>query len=341
MVEKANSLDELLEDCPKNSVICDNLIRAWAKINSPMYQNIVCSISGGSDSDIMLDIVWRCDKENKINYVWFNTGLEYYATKNHLKYLENKYNITIKPYKAIKSIPLSCKEYGQPFISKYVSEMISRLQKHNFKWEDRPFEELYKEYPKCKIALNWWCNHSEDINGNKSRFNISYNKFLKEFIIQNPLKFRISNKCCLYAKKKVVYEILKENNYDLNIVGIRKAEGGARSSAYKSCFDDSGDGFDNYRPIFWYKDSDKKMYEKAYDIVHSKCYTEYGLSRTGCSGCPYGRGFEYELEVIKKYEPNLFTAANHIFGDSYEYTRQYKQYCKEMNEKQRKGECSN
>ena len=37
----------------------------------------------------MLDIVWRCDKDNKVDYVWFDTGLEYQATKDHLKYLEN------------------------------------------------------------------------------------------------------------------------------------------------------------------------------------------------------------------------------------------------------------
>ena len=96
MVQKANTIEELLQDCPVNSIIGDNLIRAWSKINSPKYKKIVCSISGGSDSDVMLDIIWRCDKDNKVDYVWFDTGLEYQATKEHLKYLENKYNIKIK-----------------------------------------------------------------------------------------------------------------------------------------------------------------------------------------------------------------------------------------------------
>lgn len=117
-LRKAKTLDELLDTCPCNQIIGDNLVRAWSKINSPKYKKIVCSISGGSDSDVMLDIVWRCDKNNKVDYVWFDTGLEYQATKDHLKYLENKYNIKIKPYKAIKPIPLSCKQYGQPFINK-------------------------------------------------------------------------------------------------------------------------------------------------------------------------------------------------------------------------------
>ena len=64
---KALSLDELLQTCPKNQIVGDNLVRAWSKINSSKYKKIVCSISGGSDSDVMLDIVWRCDKDNKVD----------------------------------------------------------------------------------------------------------------------------------------------------------------------------------------------------------------------------------------------------------------------------------
>ena len=52
---KPSSLEELLASCPKNKVIGDNLIRAWSKINSPKYKKIVCAISGGSDSDDMMD----------------------------------------------------------------------------------------------------------------------------------------------------------------------------------------------------------------------------------------------------------------------------------------------
>ena len=274
-VKKAESIEELLESCPKNQTIGDNLVRAWSKINSSKYKNILCSISGGSDSDVMLDIVWRCDKDNKVTYVWFDTGLEYQATKDHLKYLEEKYNIKIHPYKAIKPIPSSCKTYGQPFLSKTVSKYIYNLQKHNFKWEDKDFEILKKEYQGIDSYLKWWCN----MNSFKS-FNVNYHKYLKLFLIENPPYFKISDKCCYYAKKNVAHKCIKANNYDLNIIGVRKAEGGIRSASYKSCFDENGDGYDNYRPLFWYKNSDKYDYEFNYNILHSKCYTEYGFLRT-------------------------------------------------------------
>ena len=327
MVQKANTIEELLQDCPVNSVIGDNLIRAWSKINSDKYKKIACAISGGSDSDVMLDIIWKCDKDNKVTYVWFDTGLEYQATKDHLKYLEQKYNIKIYPYRAIKPIPVSCKQYGQPFISKQVSDYSSRLQKHNFKWEDKSFDELYEKYPRCKSALEWWCNKKKS-----DAFNIRRNKYLKEYMVKYPPQFNISSKCCLYAKKNVMHKLINEVNYDLNIIGVRKAEGGTRATSYKSCFDENASGCDNYRPLFWYKNNDKDCYDAAYAIEHSSCYTEYGLKRTGCAGCPFGRDFEYELEVIEKYEPKLYKAVNNIFGNSYEYTRKYKQFCKEMKE---------
>lgn len=329
-IKKYKDIDEILKKAPRgNPTIGENLIIAWAKINSPLYDKIKCSISGGWDSDILMDVVWRCDLENKVDYVWFDTGLEYQATKDHLKFLEQKYGIEIKPYKAIKPIPLTCKQYGQPFLSKRVSDYMSRLQKHGFKWEDRPFKELCKKYPKCEAALKWWCNEW----GGGSSFNIKRNRYLKEFIIENPPQFLISDKCCKHAKKDVGDKCMKENGYQLDIIGVRKAEGGNRKDVYKTCFDD-GDDWDRYRPLFWYKNKDKEIYDNHYGVTHSKCYTEYGLKRTGCAGCPFGRDFEYELEVIKKYEPKLFKAVMNIFGDSYEYTRMYRKFCEEMKQKE-------
>lgn len=318
-------IKSILDDTPQNLPIFDSLIIADNKIKR--YRNICCSISGGADSDILLDICAKVDKDKKVKYVFFDTGLEYEATKRHLKYLEQKYNITIDVEKAVKPIPLCCRIYGQPFLSKQVSEFIGRLQKHNFKWEDRPYDELVKEYPKCKSALKWWCNEK----GGKGVFNISRNKYLKEFMVENPPTFAISNKCCTYAKKYVAKNYKEANNIELSITGVRKAEGGARATAYKNCFTSNveRDIADEFRAIFWYKNDDKTVYENHYDIKHSDCYTKYGLTRTGCAGCPYGRDFEKELDIIKEYEPKLYKAVNKIFGESYEYTRRYKQFVKE------------
>ena len=312
-------LEQILKKChdTKNLTMFDSFIKAHPKIEAK--KNIVCSISGGSDSDIMLDIIAKLDTSKKAKYIFFDTGIEYDATKKHLDFLESKYGITIERRKALNPVPLGCRQYGVPFWSKHTSEMIERLQRYGFKWEDKPFDELIKKYPKCKVALRWWCNDF----GEWSRFNINFVRGLKEYMIAYPPSFKISNKCCKGAKKDNAKKALNEHNADLNLVGIRKAEGGARSAAYKSCFDKGRDAesWDNFRPIFWYTDKDKEEYEKTFGVTHSACYSEYGLKRTGCAGCPFGKDFEKELEVIKNFEPKLYGAVNKIFGDSYEYTR--------------------
>lgn len=318
-------LYEILKNAPDDKTIMDSIVITHSKLQR--YDKIFCSISGGSDSDILIDLIEKCENENNITYAFFDTGLEFKATKEHLDDLEEKYGIQIERIKAIKSIPLCCREYGQPFLSKQVSEWISRLQRHNFQWEDEPIDILIKKYPECKAALRWWCNDFERRNKDReSSFNIGYNQYLKEFIIENPPQFKISNKCCHYAKKMVANKFKKKGNFDLNIYGVRKSEGGARRSAYKTCFTSNNIGSDEYRPIFWYLNENKKKYAEHYNIDHSDCYSVYGLKRTGCAGCPYGRNVEQELLAMKKYEPQLYKAVNNIFKDSYAYTKDYRKF---------------
>ena len=147
------------------------------------FNNIVVSISGGADSDRMLDLIERIGYDKgTVRYVFFDTGMEYKATKEHLDTLEIKYGIKIDHIKAKIPVALACRRYGVPFLSKTVSQYIYRLQKHNFTWEDAPFDVLYKKFPRCKAALRWWCNAWPQ----NSKDNINRHRFLKEFMILNP-----------------------------------------------------------------------------------------------------------------------------------------------------------
>lgn len=125
---------------------------------------------------------------------------------------------------------------------------------------------------------------------------------------------------------------IKDNEIRLDINGVRKSEDGARSTSYKSCFTE-GNEYDTYRHLFYWKEEDKREFEQEYNVVHSKCYTEYGLKRTGCAGCPFGRDYEFELQVIEQFEPRLLHAVRSIFGDSYSYTELYKKFRKECEER--------
>ena len=108
----ASSLDT------KNFAIIDGYAKAVSVLSRS--HTLLCSISGGSDSDIVLDVIHNVDEKKKVRYFWIDTGLEYRATKEHLDDLEKKYGIKIERIKACKPIPVCCKEYGQPFLSKYV-----------------------------------------------------------------------------------------------------------------------------------------------------------------------------------------------------------------------------
>ena len=317
-----------------------NIISAQRKAERLIltHSTPTCSISGGADSDIMLDMIFRADPDKKVQYYFCDTGLEYQATKEHLTELESKYGIMIERLKPEKPIPTCVKENGVPFVSKFTSQKIEQLQRHDFKWEDEPLEVLLKKYPRCKTALQWWCNAKKDKEGNItpiSRFSISRNKYLKEFMIANPPDFPISAKCCDLSKKKPIKNYKHNLGSDIDMIGVRKAEGGIRNIIYKNCFTAYDNGCDAFRPVFWFTDDDKRDYENAYGVEHSRCYTEYGMKRTGCVGCPFNTHITEELNIIQRFEPKLYKAAVAVFGKSYEYTRKYREFFKMMKAKEK------
>ena len=292
-------------------------------------QRVTCSVSGGADSDVLIDLCERT-VPRYVTYVFFDTGIEYQATKEHLEYLEGIYGVKIHREKALCPVPLGNKKYGVPFLSKRVSDMISRLQRNNFQWEDDTFENLYAKYPKCKAALRWWTNHW----GDKSSFNIEQNTWLKEYLVKNPPQFKISSRCCDGAKKDTSDRCAEKFNPDLVIIGVRKAEGGARVTAYpEQLMDNKKHGVKHFFPILYFSDADRKEYEEEFGIVHSRCYTEYGLRRTGCAGCPYGRNYNFERTVIRENEPKLCVAIENMWGEVYDYTDKYHEFQKMMNRK--------
>lgn len=111
---------------------------------------------------------------------------------------------------------------------------------------------------------------------------------------------------------------------------MRKAEGGVRQTAYKSCYNDNSTSktrqYDVFLPIWWFSNTDKKEYEDCYKIEHSDCYKIYGLKRTGCAGCPFSLKIENDLSILQQFEPKLFHACMNIFGPSYAYKRAYYEF---------------
>ena len=321
----AKTMTELMALFPNNPTILDAAIKTEDHIARQAQQGgkIMVSISGGSDSDIMLDMFERIGyPDGLVYYAWFDTGMEYQATKRHLVYLEQRYGITIHRHRPKLTVAQACKRYGVPFLGKRPAMAIGRLQQHGF-----DFGPICDNGHPSDVA--WW--HGD------TRLSSAGIMGLKEFLMVSPPDFKISDKCCDYAKKNTAKAVAKQINATLNCNGMRKSEGGIRSIVLKSCFSEGKTGeADKFRPIFWFTDSDKAEYEKFCEIRHSDCYTEWGFKRTGCACCPFGSGFEEELEVALREEPALYNLANKVFGQSYEYTRRYRQFKEALKRERRR-----
>lgn len=291
------------------------------------HKRIAFSISGGSDSDTILNLwellnpyLWGTPE---VYFVFFDTGLEFEAAKRHLDYLEWRYGITIDREKPRKTIPAVCREYGVPFISKDASDHINRLQRHGLDWSDPSETATTEKYGDCKSSLDWYyCRRPKKEDGT-SNFEISQYKLLREFIIANPPSFSISEKCCDFARKFPAEDYNKKHDIDLVVTGMRKAEGGRRVGSIKGCFSFGNGEVNKFNPILYWSDADKAVYKEWRNIRYSDCYEIYGLKRTGCVGCPFNSRAEQELKKAEPYEPLLVKAARNIFAKSYEYKRQY------------------
>ena len=314
---------DLLDSAPKNLNIYNSLLRARSVLGR--HRRIAVSVSGGSDSDTMMDLLELVKPENcELAYVFFDTGLEYAATKRQLDYLETKYGVKIERRRAKTTVAAACRLYGVPFISKDVSEFIGRLQTHHFDWNDTPENATPEKYGRCKSALDWYYDRRAVGSSGKEKYGISRLFQLKEFIISSPPTFKISEKCCDYAKKDVADEFHKEFTPDLVVTGMRQAEGGRRLGSIQTCFTPGKNGaVDNYRPLWYWSDADKVLYKQWRDLTYSDCYEVWGLKRTGCTGCPCNSKAEQELAIVAQYEPQLAKAAYGIFGESYQYRREY------------------
>ena len=321
------------------------------------HPKAICSYSGGSDSDILLDLIERTRtryaalKLSKVKYVFFNTGLEMKATKDHVKDMAKKYGVEIQEIRPTVNIVQATRKYGQPFVSKIMSGGLEEWQKKGIplsiadeyneaKDKAAKRQELRERYPGCESVINFLCccNAAGEPRPN-IQLVINSSKYMRDFIGEHPPCFKISSKCCDYCKKQVAHRVQKD--YEMIITGERRDEGGMRSVPRKDntalCFTETASGQFRLRPLYYVSDKDKAWYKAQYGIRYSDAYEIYGLSRTGCCGCPISYRAVDDLNLIGQYEPNLVKAAWAIFGDSYRYRAEYNAYKARRREEERKA----
>lgn len=307
------------------------------------HPKAICSYSGGSDSDIMIDLIERTRRIFNlppVKYVFFNTGLEMKATKDHVKATAEKYGVEIEEVRPKVNIVKATREHGIPFVSKIMSAGLEGWQKKGIplsiaeeydKADDKAAKrkELKERYPGCESTINFLCccNAAGEPRPN-IQLVINSSKYMRDFISEYPPDFQVSAKCCDYCKKQIAHKVQKD--YDMIITGERRDEGGMRSVPRKDntslCFTETSSGQYRLRPLFYVSDQDKAWYKEYYGIRYSDAYEVYGLTRTGCCGCPISYKAVDDLEKIRPFEPNVVKAAWNIFGKSYSYRQKYVEY---------------
>lgn len=311
------------------------------------HPKAICSYSGGSDSDILIDLIERTREMFSlppVDYVFFNTGLEMQATKDHVKATAEKYGVKIRECRPEVGIVRAVRTYGIPLMSKTFSEYLGRWETKRIplsiideyecvKDKAKKFSELASRYPKCRKIITFLCGCDENGYPLKkiNQFTVKSAKYFDDFLKIYPPDFKISAKCCDCCKKQVAHQAQK--TYDMIITGERQAEGGVRTSvhysdSYTACFSQQSDEKYRLRPLYYVGNKDKAWYKEHYGIRYSDAYEVYGLTRTGCCGCPINYKAVEDLEKIRPYEPNVVKAAWNIFGKSYEYRLKYNEYKK-------------
>lgn len=308
------------------------------------HPKAICSYSGGSDSDIMIDLIERTrrifPRLPKVDYVFFNTGLEMQATKDHVKATAEKYGVEIRKVRPKVGIVKAVRENGIPFVSKIMSEGLQGWQTKNLPLEiadeyaeakdkEAKRRELSERFPKCEATINFLCGcNTKGEPRPNIQLVINSSLYMLDFLKECPPDFKVSARCCDYCKKTPAHEVQKD--YEVIITGERRDEGGMRSVPRKDnttlCFTETGDGQFRLRPLYYVSDEDKAWYKQEYGIRYSDAYEVYGLTRTGCCGCPISYKAVEDLQKIEPYEPNVVKGAWAIFGKSYIYRQKYNEY---------------
>lgn len=174
------------------------------------HKSICVSVSGGSDSDIIVHMIATYFREYlpKIHFVFINTGLEYAATKRHIEEIQEKYDITIETIRG-ESVVTAIRKYGVPIISKVYSKLLNGVQRNAGESYVRKLNQTREENPKYALSKN--------------------QRALAQYLIDNDV--RVSDKCCNVSKKKPAHQYYKTINADLVITGERRSEG---AKSYKS-----------------------------------------------------------------------------------------------------------
>jgi len=244
--------------------------------------NVYVSFSGGKDSTVLLDIIWKIYPDTPAVFV--DTGLEYPEIRDFVKEFDVKWLRPEMSFKKVLDIE------GFPVVSKRVARMIRDLQNPT---------------PKNEASRTLY------LTGKKRNGENGSNSFKLpkkwEKLIDAP--FKISEKCCDVLKKKPIKNYEKKTKLK-PFIGTMASDSYAREAVYLKQGCNSFNGRIQSNPLGFWTDKSIWKYLKHYNKTYCKVY-DMGCKRTGCMFCLFG--------VHLEKEPNRFQRMAITHPTQYKY----------------------
>jgi 3'-phosphoadenosine 5'-phosphosulfate sulfotransferase (PAPS reductase)/FAD synthetase len=267
----------------------EDLKSKFAKIDPKKY---ILSYSGGKDSEFLRWFIKNILHDTDIEIVSVNTYMEFpEIIQNQISHADKILVPKMKP----QDIML---KYGTPCFSKSQDDYINRYQNG------------------CRSEPIMARINGDNVFGKDgveyaSSFNL--NNTAKTLLLSNLLP-KVSNKCCLYLKKKPIKEYMKSVG-KFAILGVMGSESKQRKAQYTSCFQKTG----NFTPLW---DLTEELENKIIEYYHIEIPPIYKyVHQTGCIGCPYGiykgdtlKELQLVSEARKRYTLKLFGESYKIRG---------------------------
>ena len=238
-------------------------------------ENFYLSFSGGKDSTLLSWLIDKALPGNKIPRVFINTGIEYLMIVDFVKELASKDErfAIVQPSKPIKKI---LEEYGYPFKSKEHSTKLHEWQQGNR--ETKSMKKYISGAPfQCPDMLLY-------------QFSDNFN-------------LKVSQFCCHKLKKEPAKKWSKENKKSITITGMRREEGGQRTTLGCILTDKNGKVV-KFHPLAVVSDEWEDWLIEKESIALCPLYRQpYNFKRTGCAGCPFNLHLQEQLETMSMFLP--------------------------------------
>jgi len=241
-------------------------------------QDVVISFSGGKDSCVLKDLVWKVQDDFGLKKSKLLIGAEVFhpETAKFINSLpKNMYEI-LKPIKTFIQV---IKENGYPIISKQIAQKIHHIRNtHN-----------HSKYIRAIFGLD----------GNKyGTLPLKYIHFLDKKLVN----YEVSHKCCDYIKGNVKHD--KRPTF----IGTTINESRLRRNSwlqYGCIHYDRTNKHDICKPLSLFSEKDIWEYVKTMKLKLSEIY-KLGYLRSGCICCGFGMSLEEELKRHNKLVNNRF-----------------------------------